>query len=204
MTLSSTRRVPAKVSAQERRPWHGRRRGAVFTILLLAQCTAGPALAQLEAWQQSGPPPALALKALDGRLTTLADGSGTVVLVHFFATWCEPCRAELAALDTLGVRLEPKGLKILAVDVGEPESRVRRFFEAQPTSVKIVLDPERQAMRAWGVDVLPTSFVLGRGACPRWIAMGEHDWAAAETLTALAAALDASPTPTCNSRGDQP
>lgn len=148
--------------------------------------------------------PPLALETLRGTSATLSDYFGSVVVVHFFATWCEPCRTELAALDELRRRLGPKGLVILTVDVGEPESRVRRFFEANPTGLTVLLDPDKRAMKAWEVDVLPTSFVLARGGCPRWLVVGEHDWTSPATIETLQTELVRASVQTCNLEGNKP
>jgi thiol-disulfide isomerase/thioredoxin len=170
---------------------------------LAGLCVAQRAVAGLQAWPRRGPPPLL-LKSLGGGEASLADHAGRVLLVHFFATWCQPCRTELAALNALDRQLRPKGLSILTVDVGEPESRIRRFFEANPSGLAVLLDPDRRAMKAWGVDVLPTTFIVDRGSCPRWLVVGEHDWTAESTIAALEAALADTPTQTCNSEGDRP
>ncbi len=50
------------------------------------------------------------------------------MLVHFFATWCEPCVREMASLQKLADSATGKPFVLIAVDVGEVEVRVRRLF----------------------------------------------------------------------------
>ena len=67
------------------------------------------------------------------------------MLVHFFATWCEPCVEELAAID----RLAATGrVAVLAVDVGEVDDRVRRFLASHPVSFPVGLDRDLAVTRA--------------------------------------------------------
>jgi thiol-disulfide isomerase/thioredoxin len=120
--------------------------------------------------------PALALPALREDARSLDALHGKVVIVHFFATWCEPCREEMAGLSRLMTRAGGGPVALLAVDVGEPELRVRRFFDKQPVPFPILLDEDRAAMKAWKVAVLPTSFVLDGTHLLRLYAGGPVDW----------------------------
>ncbi|WP_164738435.1 TlpA family protein disulfide reductase [Aquabacter cavernae] len=125
-----------------------------------------------------GPPlAALSLPRLPlgpGPTAVRVPGEG-VSVVHFFATWCEPCRAELPALAAMARRLSGQGVQVIMVDVGEPASRVTRFFETAPVAGEVGLDADRVAARAFGVDVLPASLVFADGQ-PRLMAVGEVAW----------------------------
>jgi thiol-disulfide isomerase/thioredoxin len=105
------------------------------------------------------PAPQLALRTLDGTTRGLESAPDRLILVHFFATWCEPCRDEMAALDRLSAHMKDR-LVILAVDVGEPEVRVRRFFDTREPNFPILLEEDRAAMKRWGVNAFPTSFLV--------------------------------------------
>ncbi|TDR84556.1 TlpA disulfide reductase family protein [Enterovirga rhinocerotis] len=135
-------------------------------------------------------PRTLALGALGGGRREAADHRGRVVLVHFFATWCEPCRPELASLDRLNREMGPRGVEILAVSVAEPEMRLRRFFAEQPVSFAILLDQDRAASRAWAIEALPSTVVLDRWGVPRLAVRGDLDWQRAEVRAALDDLLD--------------
>jgi len=90
------------------------------TVLLacLAMLPGGARAASLEPWT-AGPMPPFELSALGGGRMTLASHRGNITLVHFFTTWCEPCRHERPALDRFAARHKPQGLRVLAIDVGE-------------------------------------------------------------------------------------
>jgi thiol-disulfide isomerase/thioredoxin len=142
-----------------------------------AQATEQKGLGSLvEAPQWVDGKPSFVLDDLTGARHDLANSSGRVVLVHFFATWCEPCREELPALQRLLERSRDSGLTIFAVSVGEPDARVRRFFEPMPTSYPVVLDRDRAASKAWRVEMLPTTYVLDRDLKPRFVVEGEFRW----------------------------
>lgn len=178
---------------------HGKRLAArsrvrlsTMKLCLVTACLAlaSPARAQsLTPWATPAAA-ALDLEILTGGTASLAAHRDDVVIVHFFATWCEPCEEELHELNRLA-QTHP-GLTILAVDVGEPRSRVERFFKASPVAFAVLLDPAKTAMKAWGVDVLPTTFMLKRGLCPAFKSDGVVAWTAAPTLDALQSALTSS------------
>ena len=93
---------------------------------------------------------------------TLTAYRGRVVLVNFWATWCEPCREEMPALQALQDKLGKERLVVLAVNYGESPEKVQQFVHHTPVDFPLLLDRHMEAAKAWGVRVLPTSFVLGQ------------------------------------------
>ena len=134
--------------------------------------------AGLAPWTGPAAPP-LALKELDGATHGLADYRGKVVLVDFWATWCEPCRDEMPAIAALRRKSAGIPLVVLAVNVGEPEARIRAFLRSNPSrGLTVLLDPGLRTTRAWKVQLLPASFLIGRDGRIRYSARGELDWSA--------------------------
>ena len=126
------------------------------------------------------------LPTLDGPSQELARLRGQVVLIHFFATWCEPCRAEMASLRELRSRLAGRPFAIVPISVAEADGAVRRFFAGESLPFAIWLDRDRSVARAWSIHTLPSTVVLDRALKPRFIAEGDVDWARPDVLNILA------------------
>jgi peroxiredoxin len=122
-----------------------------------------------------GEPPPFTLTDSTGATVALAAERGQIVLVHFFATWCEHCVTELPALNRLVARGNG-AVKVVAVSVAEPDRRVRRFFDNKPVNYPVLLDRDRAVAKAWGVSSLPTTIVLDGRLRPRLMAETEFRW----------------------------
>ena len=113
--------------------------------------------------------------------------NGRVVLVNFWATWCEPCREEMPALQALQDKLGKERLVVLAVNYGESPEKVQQFAHHTPVDFPLLLDRHMEAAKAWGVRVLPASFVLGQDGDIRYSAVGLLDWRDDQVLQLLTA-----------------
>jgi thiol-disulfide isomerase/thioredoxin len=147
---------------------------------LLAICLqAGQAqAANWKAYSTGGgqAPAPLVLADLAGHDVDLSSFKGEVVLVNFWATWCEPCREEMPSLQRLQHKLGGKGLRVLAVNVGEGVPRIRQFLESTPVSLPIVRDAGSEVSKAWRVRMLPASFLVDRHGMLRYQIVGEVDY----------------------------
>ena len=154
--------------------------------VIVFSCAASERAAELGPWQPEAVP-RLDLPTLDGRAAALVAESGKLVIVHFFAPWCEPCRDELRSLERLAQTLDGRPFRILAIDVGEPADRVRRFLDRNKISLRfpVLIDFDKQSMRAWDVEMLPTSYVLDRTLCPLWKVAGALEWDVGPILSKL-------------------
>jgi thiol-disulfide isomerase/thioredoxin len=143
--------------------------------LLMLCATAGAAAQGLKPWT-GGSTPALALKDLEGREHRLQDYRGKVVLVNFWATWCEPCRAEMPSIEKLRASLSGRPFEVLAVNLSESEARIRRFMEGSPIAFPVLLDRDGGTAKRWRARILPVSFVVGPDGKIRRSVLGELDW----------------------------
>lgn len=136
-----------------------------------------------------GQAPALELTDLDGGAHRLADYRGKVVLVNFWATWCEPCRAEMPSLERLRAALAGRNFEILAVNVGQSARVARDFAERLPVRFTILLDRDSRTTRSWGARVLPASFLIGPDGAIRYSYLGELDWSSPDVRSHIEALL---------------
>ena len=117
----------------------------------------------------------LALERQDKRAWTLDSIRGRPVVLHFWATWCGPCRAELPTLIAQHRRLESQGIEVLLVSVDDDWAEVRDFFGAAgiPLSVSRATDDSYKRLTT---GTLPeTLFVDARGRVHAR-ARGARDW----------------------------
>lgn len=139
---------------------------------------AAPELAYtVSPWQGAAP----AFEALDttGKTWRLADLKGRAVLINFWASWCEPCRAEMPTLQQIADLYGPEKLLVLALNFKEHPNRAIQFAATTGLSLPVLLDPQGQTARAWGVKVFPTTVLIDRQGRPRQRVQGEVDWTGA-------------------------
>jgi thiol-disulfide isomerase/thioredoxin len=153
------------------------KRLAVAILAAAFACTAWAA-GELKPWTL-GAAPQLALQDLKGAQHSLPAYKGRVVLVNFWATWCEPCRAEMPSMEHLRKSLDGRPFDVLAVNLAEPRSRIEKFLDLMPLGFPILLDRDGTTAKAWRARILPASFLIGRDGRIRYVAYGEIDWAAA-------------------------
>lgn len=112
----------------------------------------------------------------------LRDFRGRVVLVNFWATWCEPCRDEMPAIARLREHLKGQPFEVLTVNFGESGAKVRAFLDREKLDVPVLLDPDKDAAGRWNAKGLPMTFLVdARGRVRYWV-FGERDWSEGEAL----------------------
>src|SRR5262245_2245723 len=154
-----------------------RRFGLVLASVLgaaVAVSTAWAAGGTMKPWTAGATPP-LALRDLEGKEHKLADYKGKVVVLNFWATWCDPCREEMPSMQRLQDKLAGR-LVVLAVDYGEGAPRISDFLKKVPVKFTVLLDRDTSAATAWKVKVLPTTLVIDTEQRVRYIAVGDIGW----------------------------
>ena len=109
--------------------------------------------------------PPLELNNLSGKPIDIAKLKGKVVVVNFWASWCEPCREEFEELTQLQESYGSKGLVVLAVNLAEMKPRILQFLKGNgfsENSIEILLDRNSTVYKSWRARGLPTTFLVSR------------------------------------------
>ena len=120
--------------------------------------------------------PNFALPDLQGANVSLEQYRGKVVLVNFWATWCEPCKDEMPSIERLRKSLESRPFAVLAVNLAEPDARVQAFLRQVPVGFPVLMDRDAAATKAWKARMLPATFIVGADGRVRYSYIGELDW----------------------------
>jgi peroxiredoxin len=159
---------------------------------------AGAALIAVSAYQYLTRPsagdlaPGFKLPTIDGTQVSSTEFSGRPMLIHFWATWCGPCRVEFPSLARLHKRFSDTDFAIIAIseDGDGAPSAVRAFLSVNPVGFPVLID-EVGAMAdeymAWGV---PESLLIDRSGKIVWRGSGAIDWDAPQAVTAVKALVD--------------
>jgi thiol-disulfide isomerase/thioredoxin len=156
-------------------------RGLAAVAFALAAAAAWGNATLIKPWTGKQTPE-LSRPDLSGKVVDLKDLRGKVVVVNFWATWCEPCREEMPSLARLRERFQGRPLEVLTVNYGEGTTRIRDFLQRQNISLPVLLDPEKEAALAWRAGGLPITFLVDRQGKVRHYAFGERDWSDDETV----------------------
>jgi thiol-disulfide isomerase/thioredoxin len=90
------------------------------------------------------------------------DLGGKVVLLDFWASWCEPCRHSFPWMSELQRRHGPDGLVVVAVNLDQDPRLAEQFLAATPVGFRIEYDPAGTLATEFGVNAMPVSFVIDR------------------------------------------
>ena len=126
--------------------------------------------------------PDFRVETLIGGAMTLSEHRGKVVLINFWATWCEPCRVEMPSMEALYRSHLHHDFEILAISIdtlGAPP--VRAYIEAFGFTFPVLLDFEYRVNDLYQVRVAPTSILIDRTGRVVKRMLGAKDWNHPET-----------------------
>jgi len=107
--------------------------------------------------------PDFALASLQGKTVRLSDFRGRVVLLDFWATWCEPCRQEIPQLIQLQRQYARRGFSVLGIALDDAGATVVQPVARElGINYPVAIGSLRVAAAYGGMEALPTAFLVGR------------------------------------------
>lgn len=130
---------------------------------------------------------------LSGRQWRLSELRGKAVLLNFWASWCAPCLAEMPSLQALAERHGPERLLVLTLNFKESAAVVQRFAQRSDLRLPLLLDPQGQWTRQWGVSTFPSTVLIGADGQIQALVRGELDWTGTAARALIAPLLAQQP-----------
>jgi thiol-disulfide isomerase/thioredoxin len=148
-----------------------------FSLQQPAQTTTTPTIARVGA-----PAPPITLPVVGGGTSDLSADQGKVVLVNFWATWCEPCKSEMPALQQLADELRDQPFRLYSVDLQEDAPQIQDFEQQYGLRLYAVIDEDGTATRAYGVRALPSTFLVDQRGVLHLQRLGQLATGGADTM----------------------
>jgi len=130
-----------------------------FLLLLAGLGISMPASALGEA------APDFSLRDINGKQVSLSDHAGKVVLINFWATWCQPCQVEMPHLQAMQTDFAEKGFLVLAISTDEARSssQVKPLVKRNGFTFPVLLDTQTAVVAKYNpAKVLPYSVILDK------------------------------------------
>jgi len=116
--------------------------------------------------------PSLRLPLVGGGEMDLASYQGRPVLLNFWATWCDPCRAEMPVFERAQQQYRDQGLVVLGVDLQERDPEIVAFLTEIGVTFPTLVDRTGEVTRQWRATGLPTTFLIDRQGIIRDVRVG--------------------------------
>ena len=128
---------------------------------------------------------AVTLKDLDGNSFDLSSQRGKWTFLHFWASWCGPCRKEMPTIQAIWSEFQDTDLAIVLVNTAEDEDTVFNFMGIVAPDMNTLLDSDGKVTERWQPRGLPSTFFIDPEGKLRYLALGGRPWDKGEYLAFL-------------------
>lgn len=129
------------------------------------------------------PAPEFTFSGINGKMVSLSDYRGKVVLVNIWATWCTPCVDEMPSMEKLYQKLKGEDFEILAVSIDFLGLKVvAPFMKKYKLTFPALIDSAGTIRIAYGTTGIPESFIIDKDGILVKKIIGPLDWASSEVL----------------------
>ncbi len=149
-----------------------------FLLLLVLAChgvaDVSPPKGIMKLDGRTAPP--LVLQDIDGKTWDIDTARGRWVFVHFWASWCGPCRREMPTIQAIYPQFDPADLEIAVINTAESEDIVFAFLAAVAPDLTTLMDSDGLVTERWQPRGLPASFFVDPEGRLQYLALGGRPW----------------------------
>jgi thiol-disulfide isomerase/thioredoxin len=130
---------------------------------------------------KGGQYPDFEVSEFQGKSKKISEIPAKVVLINFWATWCEACMVEMPSIVALRKAYAPRGLEVLAINVDEkPEAVLPPVLKKLGIDFTVYTDAEGKLADLFDVHAIPLTVVLNKDRKELFVQNGEYDWNSAD------------------------
>jgi len=129
--------------------------------------------------------PDFTLQDIDGEKFTLNQSKGRWIFLHFWASWCGPCREEMPAIQRLAENIQDDKFNIVMINTAEDEDTIFEFLAAINVELNSLMDADGQVTEVWKPRGLPTTFLINPKGEIKYQAIGGREWEKPEYINFL-------------------
>lgn len=120
--------------------------------------------------------PDFAITTDHGRKITATNFGGKVLVLHFWASWCQPCVEEAAPLNEFQRRVADSGVVVLGVSIDTNENAYKKFINTYKLAFETARDPDANISSSYGTFKVPETYIIDRTGKVVQKVIGEGDW----------------------------
>ncbi len=135
------------------------------------------------------PAPEFSVVTEDGRTLTRANFGGKVLILNFWASWCQPCREETPSMEQLHRQLKEKGVVLLGISVDKNPEKYKSFLKRYGVTFPTSHDPAMKVSDSYSTYRYPETYVIGRDGRVVEKIVGRKNWMDSGFIKSLEALL---------------
>jgi peroxiredoxin len=133
--------------------------------------------------------PAFSIRADNGKVLTARNFGGKLLILNFWASWCEPCVQEAPSLVKLTNELGPKGLVVLGISQDKDPKAYQAFIDRFHVSYLTAREPNADTQFRYGTQQIPESYIIDTNGKVIEKIVSETDWASEQMIKDVSSRL---------------
>lgn len=161
-------------------------------IILFSIIVAFMFTANVNAELMKGEAPNFTLKSLRGDNIKLSEHRGEVIMLSFWATWCEKCKAHFPVLNNIYLKYRDQGFTLLSINTEDADDlkKVRKWLKGRRVAYPILLDNTHTVADKYEVADMPSTYLLDRDGHLRFVHNGFEEGYEDEVLKQVRELMD--------------